>query len=144
MRSPIFVTLLVLAAGSFLLGLFWSFFHFVGGLLLLLVLLGIRDVRQRRHAVLRNFPVIGHFRYLLELIRPEINQYFIESDLSGVPFSREERSLVYQRAKQQLDTVPADEDVEMLGSLGVASSRVSVGASAEALAALVTGGASAS
>jgi glutamate synthase domain-containing protein 2 len=70
------------------------------------VLLGVRDMTQTSHAVLRNFPLIGHFRYLLEMIRPEINQYFIESNTDGRPFSREQRSLVYQRAKHELDTLP--------------------------------------
>lgn len=71
-----------------------------------LVALGAWDALQTRHAVLRNFPVIGHFRYLLELIRPEIQQYFIESDTDGRPFSREIRSLVYQRSKGVIDTRP--------------------------------------
>lgn len=61
---------------------------------------------QKEKTVLRNFPVLGHFRYLFEMIRPEINQYFIESNQDGVPFSRELRSVVYQRAKKQLDTLP--------------------------------------
>ena len=68
--------------------------------------LGVRDVRQRRHAVIRNYPVIGHLRYLLEFIRPEIRQYFIESDREAVPFSRQQRSLVYQRAKGDSDKRP--------------------------------------
>lgn len=71
-----------------------------------LIVLGLWDAFQPHHAVLRNFPVLGHGRYLMELIRPEINQYFIESDTDGRPFSREERSLVYQRAKQATDTLP--------------------------------------
>ena len=69
-------------------------------------LLGFRDILQTRHAIKSNFPVFGHFRYLLESIRPEINQYFIESNTDGKPFSREQRSVVYQRAKKVLDTVP--------------------------------------
>ncbi len=69
-------------------------------------ILGLKDMLQTKHAVLRNFPILGHGRYLLEMIRPEINQYFIESDTDGTPFNREERSLVYQRSKGQLDTVP--------------------------------------
>lgn len=68
--------------------------------------LGIADVTQSRQAVRRNFPVIGHGRYLLERIRPEINQYFVESNSDGKPFSRNDRSLVYQRAKGDLDTLP--------------------------------------
>jgi len=62
-------------------------------------LVGFYDVRQRRHSILRNYPVIGHFRYLIELVRPEIRQYLLESDEESVPFSRVQRSLVYQRAK---------------------------------------------
>jgi len=71
-----------------------------------LVLLGLRDAAQTHRAVLRNFPVLGHGRYLLEMIRPEINQYFIESDTDGTPFSRMMRSVVYQRAKGVRDTTP--------------------------------------
>ena len=71
-----------------------------------LIALGVWDIFQKKHAALRNFPVLGHFRYLLEMIRPEIRQYFIESDTEEKPFSREKRSLVYQRAKGDLDTLP--------------------------------------
>ena len=71
-----------------------------------LYLLGLADSLQSRHAVKRNFPVIGHFRYLLEMIRPEINQYFIESDLDGRPFGRDQRSVAYQRSKSVTETVP--------------------------------------
>src|SRR4249920_2990530 len=71
-----------------------------------LVGLGVRDSLQRRHAVLRNYPVIGHIRFLLEYIRPEIRQYFIESDNEAHPFSRQQRSLVYQRAKGDSDKRP--------------------------------------
>lgn len=67
---------------------------------------GVADMLQTRQAVRRNFPVIGHGRYLLELIRPEINQYFVESNSDGRPFSRNDRSVVYQRAKGELDTLP--------------------------------------
>ncbi len=56
--------------------------------------LGWRDTRQTRHSVLRNYPVIGHLRFLLEFIRPEMRQYFIESDNEAAPFSRQQRSLV--------------------------------------------------
>jgi glutamate synthase domain-containing protein 2 len=73
---------------------------------LFLVALGWRDMRQARHAVLRNYPVIGHLRFLFEYIRPEMRQYFIESDNEAAPFSRQQRSLVYQRAKGQSDKRP--------------------------------------
>ena len=71
-----------------------------------LVLLGYHDYFQVKHSVLRNFPVLGHFRYFFEMIRPEINQYFVESNTDGTPFSREQRSIVYQRAKGTMDTLP--------------------------------------
>ncbi|MFL6694326.1 MAG: FMN-binding glutamate synthase family protein [Ramlibacter sp.] len=71
-----------------------------------LALVGLRDLRQTRHAILRNYPVIGHLRFLLEYIRPEMRQYFIESDTEAAPFSRAQRSLVYQRAKGEPDNRP--------------------------------------
>ena len=63
--------------------------------------LGLYDYFQVTHSILRNFPVLGHFRYLFELIRPEIYQYFVESDTEGVPFGRDERSLVYQLREER-------------------------------------------
>ena len=71
-----------------------------------LALLGLRDSLQRQSSVLRNYPLIGHLRFLLELIRPEIRQYFIESDNEETPFSRQQRSIVYQRAKGAPDKRP--------------------------------------
>ncbi|MFN7855201.1 MAG: FMN-binding glutamate synthase family protein [Acidovorax sp.] len=71
-----------------------------------LVAMGIHDLLQTRHAVLRNYPVIGHLRFMLEYIRPEVRQYFIESDGEAAPFSRAQRSLVYQRAKGEPDNRP--------------------------------------
>ena len=73
---------------------------------LALTLLGLRDVRQTRHSILRNYPVIGHLRFLLEFIRPEIRQYFLEGDTDAAPFSRAQRSIVYQRAKGDPDQRP--------------------------------------
>ena len=67
---------------------------------------GFHDLLQTKRAVLRNYPVIGHMRFLLEFIRPEIRQYFIESDNEATPFSRAQRSLVYQRAKGDSDKRP--------------------------------------
>ncbi len=71
-----------------------------------LVLVGIRDLTQTRHALLRNYPVIGHVRYLVEGVRPELRQYLFENDSDALPFSRTQRSLVYQRAKSQADQRP--------------------------------------
>jgi glutamate synthase domain-containing protein 2 len=78
-----------------------------------LVAVGVHDMRQDRRAVLRNYPVIGHLRYLLEYVRPEIRQYFIESDNEAAPFSRAQRSLVYQRAKGESDKRPFGTQLEV-------------------------------
>ncbi|MGO4910510.1 FMN-binding glutamate synthase family protein [Pseudorhodobacter sp. W20_MBD10_FR17] len=87
-----------------LVGLFWSGIYVWPALGFgLLTVVGIRDLSQERHAVLRNYPILGHIRYLFETIRPEIRQYLIESDEDEVPFSREARAIVYQRAKNVED-----------------------------------------
>lgn len=79
----------------------WSFI-----LVLPLVLMGIFDLLQNEHTIRRNFPVIGRMRYLLESIRPEIMQYFVETDTEGKPLNRIERSTIYRRSKGDTDTVP--------------------------------------
>jgi len=71
-----------------------------------LTILGLVDMLQRKKSLRRNFPLMAHFRYLFEMIRPEINQYFVESNTDGRPYSREQRSVIYQRAKRALDTLP--------------------------------------
>jgi len=78
----------------------------------LLSIVGLHDVTQRRHAILRNYPIIGHGRYLMEAVRPELRQYFIEDDLDGRPYNREQRSLVYQRAKGVSDYDPFGSEVD--------------------------------
>jgi glutamate synthase domain-containing protein 2 len=65
-----------------------------------------KNVRQGQHTILRNYPLLGYLRYFFESIRPELRQYFFESDLDGKPFSRRQRSIVYQRAKNVRQTVP--------------------------------------
>ena len=98
----------------------WVGFNIGGWLVLLflfLVGLGFRDTRQTRHSVLRNYPVIGHLRFLLEFIRPEMRQYFIEGDNEAAPFSRQQRSLVYQRAKGDADKRPFGTQMDV-GAVG--------------------------
>ncbi len=82
-----------------------------------LVVLGYNDVRQTSRSILRNYPVIGHMRYLLEFVRPELRQYFIESDNEAAPFSRQQRSLVYQRAKGEPDKRPFGTQLDV-GAIG--------------------------
>jgi glutamate synthase domain-containing protein 2 len=67
---------------------------------------GLFDLLQTRHAILRNYPVLGHLRFFFEEIRPEMRQYFFESEKDGTPFSRDQRAIVYQRAKLELDKRP--------------------------------------
>jgi len=87
------------------------YYYFKLGFLLLIVLpilliIGLFNTIQKKHAILRNFPVLGYFRYLFEMIAPEIQQYFIERSTDGKPFSRNQRSLVYQRAKNIDSSTP--------------------------------------
>jgi glutamate synthase domain-containing protein 2 len=71
-----------------------------------LFIIGIYDIFQKKHTILRNYPLIGHMRYLLEMISPEIHQYFIESDTDGKPIDKNHRSYIYERAKLQNKTHP--------------------------------------
>ncbi len=71
-----------------------------------LAAIGLRDITQSKHAILRNYPIAAHLRYLFEEIRPEMRQYFFEGDRDGTPFSRDDRAIVYQRAKMVLDKRP--------------------------------------
>ena len=107
---PVRYSFMVLCAFGALLALFSLIVFNVGWLALLLfaglTAVGVHDLKQTRHAILRNYPVIGHLRFLFEFIRPEIRQYFIESDSEAAPFSRAQRSLVYQRAKGEPDNQP--------------------------------------
>ena len=71
-----------------------------------LSVVGVADVAQKRQAIRRNYPVLAHIRFFLEFIRPEIRQYFLEDDTTPVPFSRVQRTIVYQRAKNAVDKRP--------------------------------------
>lgn len=96
------------AAVTFLVLLTWVWPPAIWGFLVVgpPVLIGMLDAFQMRHTIRRNFPVIGNLRYVMELIRPELQQYFVENNQDGRPIPREVRSVVYQRAKGQLQTVP--------------------------------------
>ncbi len=84
---------------SWFAGILWAFFTS-------LTVLGTWDLVQTRHAVLRNYPIAAHLRFLLEEMRPEMRQYFFEDEKNGMPFSRDKRAVVYQRAKHELDKRP--------------------------------------
>ena len=105
-RYTTFAVVVILTVFCLIAG-FWAPWVFIlAALFGALTLLGIHDVRQDHHAILRNYPLLGHVRFLFEKIRPEIRQYLIEGDQEEQPFSREQRSLVYQRAKGAEDKRP--------------------------------------
>ena len=78
-----------------------------------LVLLGVRDVLQTRHSLLRNYPIVGHMRYLIEGTGAELRQYIVESNTEGRPFNRDMRSLIYQRAKNVSDKKPFGTELDV-------------------------------
>lgn len=77
------------------------------------IILGFYDIFQKKHTILRNFPVIGHMRYLMEMIAPELHQYFVEADTDGTPIDRNHRSYVYASAKEQDKTHPFGTELEV-------------------------------
>jgi glutamate synthase domain-containing protein 2 len=89
----------------------WAYWIFVP--MGIFYLVGIHDLVQSKRALLRNYPVFGHGRYWLEILRPKFYQYFVESDLNGRPFNRTFRSIIYQRAKHQLDSSPFGTQVDV-------------------------------
>ena len=105
------------------LGSAWSLARLIAGdstgpLFLLcaaLLYIGIRDLRQTRSSILRSYPIIGHLRFFFEFIRPEVRQYFFENDIEAAPFSRAQRSLVYQRAKGESDKRPFGTELSVYG-----------------------------
>ncbi|UWR15335.1 FMN-binding glutamate synthase family protein [Sulfitobacter sp. M368] len=102
-----FVAVVLLGLLCLVLVFAWSVWFLLPlAVLTVLSLMGIYDVLQPSHSILRNYPVLGHMRFFFEGIRPEIRQYLIESDQDEEPFSRDDRSLVYQRAKGQEDARP--------------------------------------
>ncbi len=82
-------------------------------LAILLVSIGFYDIFQKKHTILRNFPVVGHMRFLLEMIGPELHQYFVESDTDGKPIDRNHRSYIYERAKEERQSHPFGTELDI-------------------------------
>ncbi|HYD07731.1 MAG TPA: glutamate synthase-related protein, partial [Reyranella sp.] len=105
---PFVLSIVLSALFAVLLALYptdpWLWLGF--GIVFFLFAVGVRDLTQTHHSVLRNYPIAAHLRFILEAIRPEMRQYFFEDEKDGLPFSRDKRSVVYQRAKLQLDVRP--------------------------------------
>lgn len=99
--SSIITVLAICCSALFFPHILWAFL-LVGPL----VVMGVFDILQKKQTIKRNFPLIGRFRYILESIRPEIMQYFVETDTEGRPLNRILRALIYRRAKGEIDTEP--------------------------------------
>lgn len=106
MRKQLFAISLILLTISFFFNYFLKTGFLFSVLMVILILIGFYNTIQQKHAILRNFPILGYFRYMFEKIAPEIQQYFIERSTDGKPFSRNQRTLVYQRAKNIDSTSP--------------------------------------
>lgn len=105
-RNKFIVLSITVPVATLVLAKYWPPAYWLFVLFVPIILLGLYDLIQRKHTILRLYPVIGHMRYVFEFIRPEIQQYFVESDTNGHPINREFRALVYQRSKGERDTRP--------------------------------------
>lgn len=106
MRKAFIAIAAFLVALTILLGLTYTPLWWIGIFTFPIVILGIYDLIQPKHSIVRNYPVVGRLRYFMEDLRPKVYQYFVESDTNGTPYNRLNRSLIYQRAKQENDTIP--------------------------------------
>lgn len=106
MRLAFYILSTVALAAIFLAGIAVPAILWLLLVTLPIVALGLYDIFVSTSNVLRNYPVIGHLRYMLEFISPEIQQYFIETPQSGRPYNREQRAVIYRRAKGVTDTTP--------------------------------------
>jgi glutamate synthase domain-containing protein 2 len=102
--------LTLVSAGAALVNPYWLILTGIAGVL---SLVGIYDLNQRNHSLKRNYPILANFRFFFEMIRPEIRQYLLEADNEAVPFSRAQRSLVYQRAKNVEDKRPFGTELDV-------------------------------
>ena len=106
MRKIFIISSIAITALLIFWGYFWTDVLFGFVIVGPLIYMGIVDMIQTRQSLRRNFPVLGRLRYVFEDLRPKIQQYFVESDTDGAPINRNERSVIYQRAKKQIDTIP--------------------------------------
>lgn len=95
----------------------YASFDILIAFLTILFIVGLYDLLQKKHSILRNFPVLGHMRFILEFLRPEIQQYFIANDTEEKPFDRDQRTIIYERAKGVEDTIAfgTDNDISAPG-----------------------------
>lgn len=106
MRKIFVISCVAVSALIFVWAYFWIDALFAFIIVGPLIYMGFADMAQNRQAIRKNFPLLGRLRYVFEDMRPKIQQYFVESDTDGTPLNRNERSVIYQRAKKQVDTIP--------------------------------------
>ncbi len=106
MRRKFLIWSAIVVAWMAAVSYFWPPIWWLGIIVFPTIAQGLYDMFQTRHTVVRNFPLAGRLRYFMELLRPKLYQYFVESDVGGRPFNRINRSVIYQRAKGELDTTP--------------------------------------
>lgn len=106
MRKIFIISSIAISALVLVWAYFWKEALFAFLLIIPLIYMGVADMMQNRQAIRKNFPLLGRLRYVFEDMRPKIQQYFVESDTDGTPLNRNERSVIYQRAKKQIDTIP--------------------------------------
>lgn len=113
MRKQLFFISLALLLISLCFNYFLQTGFLFSAAMVILIIIGFYNTLQKKHSILRNFPVLGYFRYLFEMISPEIQQYFIERATDGRPFSRNQRSLIYQRAKNIDSNTPFGTQIDI-------------------------------
>ncbi len=106
MRKLFILGSVVISALILVWAYYWIYALFSFVVVAPLIYMGVVDMIQKRQSIRRNFPLFGRLRYIFEDLRPKIQQYFVESDTDGAPINRNERSVIYQRAKKQIDTIP--------------------------------------
>ncbi len=107
MRNGFVISAVIGLVLSFLLSFYVSpWWYLCFALVVFLFVLGLIDMNQTKHSIMRTYPVFGRMRYWMEALRPKMYQYFVESDIDGRPINRVDRSTIYQRAKQETDTMP--------------------------------------
>lgn len=107
MRNGFVISAVIGLVLSFLLSFYVSpWWYLLFAIVVFLFVLGLVDMNQTKHSIMRTYPVFGRMRYWMEALRPKMYQYFVESDIDGRPINRVDRSTIYQRAKQETDTMP--------------------------------------
>ncbi|MDF1795540.1 MAG: FMN-binding glutamate synthase family protein [Coxiellaceae bacterium] len=117
MRKAFYWSSLICLIAILVCGYFWPWVYYFFIPWVPITLIGVYDIHWSKHLVTRNYPVIGHLRYMFEFIRPEIQQYFIATNQSGRPYNRETRTMVYDRAAKEEGVLPfgTQQDITTIG-----------------------------